>query len=604
MCTAVPDRLEAQEPPLSDFRTLCDAFQATAAVEPAQVALRNADGSVEITWREYAERVRRLAAGLAALGVRRGDTVGLMMTNRPEFHLCDTAAFHLGATPFSVYNTSAPVQLAYLFENAGNRVVIVEEQFLERVRAASELPETVVCVDAAPEGAIGLEELEAGGPPDLLDFETAWRSVAPDDVLTLIYTSGTTGPPKGVEITHANMLAQCRAASAVLPVRRGARLTSYLPSAHIADRWFSHYNSIVFGIQVTCVPDPRQVAAVLPQLKPTIWGGVPRVFEKMKAAFEASVGADPDERRRAAVLTAIDTGIRKVRLEQAGQPVPAELAAAHAVVEEQVLSRLRARMGLDEAEWIIAGAAPLSRDVHEFLLGLGLPVTEIYGMSECSCLVTANAAAEARVGSVGRALPGLEISLADDGEMLVRGPTIMRGYRGQPDKTAEAVRADGWLRTGDIATIDDDGFIRIVDRKKEIIINAAGKNMSPANIEGELKSASPLIGQAVVIGDRRPYCVALIVLDPDGAAVYARSHGLADDGVSTVAADAGARAAIEAAVERANERLSRVERIKRFALLTEEWLPGGDELTPTMKLKRTPIAEKHRDLIERLYSHG
>jgi long-chain acyl-CoA synthetase len=601
--TVISDRLRSQKSP-AGLRTLCDAFAATAAVAPEQVALRNADGSVEITWRRYAERVRAIAAGLAALGVRPGDTVGLMMTNRPEFHLCDTAVFHLGATPFSIYNTSAPAQLAHLFANADNRVVIAEEQFLARVRATChdcERPATFVCVDATPEGAVGLDELESSRAPDF-DFEAAWRAVEPGDVLTLIYTSGTTGPPKGVEITHANMLAQCRAVDSVLPVRRGARTTSYLPSAHIADRWFAQYNSIISGVQVTCVSDPRQIAAALPAVKPTIWGGVPRVLEKLKAGIEAAIGADPDEDRRAATLAAVDIGIRKVRCEQAGEPVPAQLAAAHAVAEEQVLARLRARIGLDEAEWIIAGAAPLSRDVHEFMLGIGLPITEIYGMSECSCLVTANPPSETRVGSVGRALPGLDVSLAEDGELLVRGPTVMRGYRRRPDLTAETIRADGWLRTGDIASIDDEGYVRIVDRKKELIINAAGKNMSPANIEGELKAASPLIGQAVVIGDRRPYCVALIVLDPDACAAYARSHGLADDSVSAVAADPGACSAVEEAVAQANERLSRVERIKRSALLTEEWVPGGDELTPTMKLKRKPIAEKYGDLIESLYA--
>ncbi len=561
--------------------TMCEAFQATAAVEPDAVALRNGDGSVELSWRQYSDQVRGGAAGLAALGVSRGDTIGLMMGNRPEFHIVDTAAFHLGAIPFSIYNTLPPAQIAYLLENAGTRVVIAEEQYVATVREAGGDAIQIVPVET-------LVEL-AGNDRAGSDFEAAWRAVEPDDVLTLIYTSGTTGPPKGVEITHANMLAQCRAVAAVLPIRRGARITSYLPSAHIADRWSSHYNSIVFGVEITDVADARQVGAVLPAMRPTIWGAVPRVVEKLKAALEAAVAADPDEGRREVTQAAIRAGIEKVKLEQAGEPVPEELAAAHAVAEEQVLSKLRAKLGLDQAEWVLVGAAPLSRDVQEFLLGIGLPLAELYGMSECSCCVTACHPSEAKIGSVGRALPGVELSLAADGELLVRGPTITRGYRAMPEKTAEAIDAAGWLHTGDIATIDDDGFVRIVDRKKELIINAAGKNMSPANIEGELKSASPLIGQVCVVGDGQPYNVALIVVDPDAAA------GRAAD-------DPAVRHQIEQAVARANERLARVEQIKRFEVLQDEWLPGGDELTPTMKLKRRPIAQKYFDVIERLYA--
>ena len=498
--------------------TLCAAFQATAARHAGTVALRTADGSVEITFAEYAARVRRIAAGVSALGVRRGDTVALLMSNRPEFHLCDTAAIHLGATPFSIYNTLAPEQIAHLFANSGNRVVIAERAHLDRVRAArGDRPEPshLVSVDGPAPGAIGLEELEEMGDPSF-DLDAAWRAVEPDDVLTLIYTSGTTGPPKGVEITHANMLAECRAVAEVLPIRPGARITSYLPSAHIADRWSAHYNQMVFGVQVTCVADPRTVAAVLPELRPTVWGAVPRVVEKLKSALEAAIAADPDEKRRAATRAAVDLGIHRVRLEQAGEPVPDEVARQHAAADAQVLSRLRARIGLDLAEWILVGAAPLSRNVHEFLLGLGLPVAELYGITECSCVVTACHPREARIGSVGRALPGVEVRCAEDGELLVRGPVVMRGYRGRPDQSTEAIDGDGWLHTGDIATIGGDGHVRIVDRKKELIINAAGKNMSPANIEQQLKAASPLIGQCMVIGDARPYNVALLVLDATG----------------------------------------------------------------------------------------
>ncbi len=583
--------------------TLCEAFQATVALYADRIALRTPDGSMALTFAEYAERVRRIAAGLAALGVKRGDTVALLMRNRPEFHLCDTAAVHLGATPFSIYNTSPPEQISYLFSNAGNRVVIAEREFLERIRAArgdrSE-PGHLICVDRPAAGAITLAELEERGNPDF-DFEAAWRAVEPGDVLTLIYTSGTTGPPKGVEITHANMLAECRAVAEVLPILPGDRTTSYLPSAHIADRWSSHYNQMTLGIEVTTVSDPRAVAQALPALRPTIWGTVPRVLEKLKAALEAAFASDPDEQRRGATRAAIDAGIEKARWERAGESISEELARRCAAAEE-MLSKLRSRIGLDEARWILVGAAPLSRDVHEFFLGIGLPVTELYGMSECSCVVTASHPRDCKVGSVGRALPGVELELAEDGELLVRGPIVMRGYRGQPDKTAETIGKEGWLRTGDIATIDGDGYVRIVDRKKELIINAAGKNMSPANIEQQVKAASPLIGQVAVIGDGRPYNVALVVLDPDMAASHARARGLPDSSVQAVASDDGVRRAIAEAIKQANEKLARVEQIKRFELLAEEWLPGGDELTPTMKLKRKPIAEKYRETIERLYA--
>jgi long-subunit acyl-CoA synthetase (AMP-forming) len=603
--STVPAR-PAQPDATSQFATLCDAFQATACVDPKAVALRNLDGSIEFTWREYARRVRTIAAGLAVSGVRRGDTVALMLTNRPEFHLCDTAVFHLGATPFSIYNTSAPEQIAYLCANAGNRVVIAERQFLDRVRAACgdrAEPHLLVSVDGPGDEAVTLEQLEALAEPGF-DFERAWREVQPDDVLTLIYTSGTTGPPKGVEITHANMLAQWSATSSVLPLQRGDRITSYLPAAHIGDRCFSHYSSAIFGVQITSIADLKNVGSALPELRPTVWGAVPRVLEKLKAGLESAITAEPNGRLRDELQDAIELGIAKVRLEQAGKAIPHDLAVAHRHADHAVLSRLRAKLGLDEARWIATAAAPLSREVHEFLLGLGLPVTEIYGMSECSCVVTGSSPSDARVGAVGRALPGIDVTLAADGELLVRGATIMRGYRGEPEKTADTIDSGGWLHTGDIATIDGDGYVRIVDRKKELIINAAGKNMSPANIENELKASSPLIGQVAVIGDSRPYNVALIVLDPDAAAAFATAHGLEEGAIDAIVQDPRARTIVERAVAAANARLSRAEQIKRYVLLSEDWPAGGDELTPTMKLRRKPISEKYAAVIERLYDNS
>lgn len=548
--------------------TLCAAFQMTADAHPDAPALRAFGSDDVITWGEYADRVRRIAEGLHVLGVRRGDTVGLMMVNRPEFHLVDTAAMHLGATPFSIYNTSSPEQAAYLFGNADNRVVVCERAFLPTIEAASEdaAIEHVVVVDAeddvrATSTLAEVEQMTSDG----FDFEDAWRAVQPDDVLTLIYTSGTTGPPKGVQLTHASMLAQLRGVEEVLPSAPGDRGVSFLPSAHVADRWSSHYTPMTTGAFTTSVADPTQVVAALPQVRPTVWGAVPRVWEKIMAALQARGIEDP------------------------------------AAVPEEVRAGVRAKLGLDQVRHLVSGAAPIPIEVLEYFQALGLPICELWGMSEISCCGTINPIDAIRPGTVGKAIPGLEVRLADDGELLVRGEQVMKGYRDEPARTAEAIDDDGWLHTGDVATIDDDGYVTLVDRKKELIINAAGKNMSPANIEAALKGASPMIGQAICIGDGRRYNVALLVLDPDASAAFAERVGASPDPAELRERD-DVQAMVAAAVEEANSRLSRVEQIKAHEILDTDWEPGGDELTPTMKLRRRPIETKYADRIDALYA--
>ncbi|MGH2903615.1 MAG: AMP-dependent synthetase/ligase [Solirubrobacteraceae bacterium] len=599
--------------------TLCGAFQRTAGERAGKVALRTLGGGVSIAWAQYAQRVQSIAEGLAALGVDRGETVGIMLVNRPEFNLLDTAALHLGATPFSIYNTSSAEQIAYIFANAGNRVLVSERQFLPAIAAAGvDAIEHVVCVDA-PSGGVELSEdgfhglsgrvltlaeLESLQAPGGFDFETSWRSVRGDELATLCYTSGTTGPPKGVELTHANVLAMSRAAEAVVAPDPDGRIISYLPHAHMADRGTTHYVSIIHGTELTALADVRQIAAALLEVRPTRFLSVPRVWEKMKASLEAAIAAEPDLERRQAVQWAIDMGLARVRAEQAGEPLSAELLADCERADELVLSKLRERLGLDQASSLGVGAAPTPLDVLEFFHAVGLPLCEGWGMSELTCVGTGNRPDAVKLGTVGPPVPGVEVLIAEDGELLCRGELVMRGYRSDPERTAEAIDSDGWLHTGDIATIDSDGYVKIIDRKKELIINAAGKNMSPANIESHIKSASPLIGQAIAIGDRRPYNVALLVLDPDGAGVWAAEHGLADATPATLAEDPGVGAEIARAVEQANTHLSRVEQIKRFAVLPCDWLPGGDELTPTMKLKRKPIAQKYATEIETLYADG
>ena len=582
--------------------TLCEAFARTVARYPQQVALRTQGGAVRFTWREYADRVREIAAGLAGLGVRGGDTVALMMTNRPEFHLVDTAVFHLGAVPFSIYNTFAPEQITHVLGNAGSRVVVCEQQFAALLLAVRDgtAVQYVVCVDGGPEGTVTLEELAAGGDT-AFGFEACWRAVEPGDVLTLIYTSGTTGPPKGVEITHAQMLADLAAMNEVAPARAGDRLISYLPMAHAAERWGTHYAAMFSGLQVTPLADARALPGALNDVRPTIFGGVPRVWEKLKAGIETIVAYEPDQAKRQAMQQALEIGRQHAQAAQAGH-VPADLASAYRRADEQVLSKIRSAVGLDQVRLAICGAAPIAPEILEFMLGLGIPIIEAWGMSEATCIGTVNPPGAIRFGTVGKPIPGVEVKLAGDGELLVRGPMVMKGYRNEPEKTAEAIDPDGWLHTGDIATIDDDGYVRIIDRKKDLIINAAGKNMSPANIETAVLAASPLIGQVVAIGDRRPHVVALIALDPDAAAAFAAHHGASDTSAAALASHPAVNAAIDTAVQAGNGKLSRVEQIKRFTVVPTFWEPGSDELTPTMKLKRRPIAAKYADVIESMYT--
>jgi long-chain acyl-CoA synthetase len=362
---------------------------------------------------------------------------------------------------------------------------------------------------------------------------------------------------------------------------------SYLPMAHIAERNISQYLPMACAMSVTCCPDPRQVVAYLPEVHPSWFFGVPRIWEKLKAGLEAMMAGEPDEARRQAMQWALAVGLRKVAAEQADEPVPEELHQEYAKADELVLSKLRERLGLDELDSCNVGAAPTPREVIAFFHALGIPLAELWGMSETTGAGACNPPGRVRIGTVGPPAPDCEIKLAEDGEVLIRGPGVTPGYRNQPEQTSEAIDGDGWLHTGDIGEFDDEGYLRIVDRKKELIINASGKNMSPANIEAEIKSSSPLIGQAVAIGDGRPYNVALIVLDPDVRPGY--------DSREKVEAE------VEAGVRRANERLSRVEQIKNYKVLEEDWEPGGEELTPTMKLKRKPIAEKYAGEIEALY---
>jgi long-subunit acyl-CoA synthetase (AMP-forming) len=586
----------------SEAPTVAEAFRRTVAATPDRVAVRTLDDAVSLTWAALAQRVDAVAGGLAKLGVRRGDTVALMIGNRPEFHLVDLAATTIGATPFSIYQTLPPEQIAYVVGDAGARLAIAEPALLPNLLAARrELPglEHVVVIGPGEAGTIPLGEIEGSNPS--FDVEAAWRAVTPEDVLTLIYTSGTTGPPKGVQLVHRNIMATARVLRQVISVPEGGRVISWLPSAHIAERAAHHYLPLIFGLTITTCPNPKELLTYLAAVRPHWFFAVPRIWEKMKAGLEARLAGLPDE-QRGRVEAAFAASLEKVRLEQAGSPVPEALTAQVTQADANIFAMLRSMLGLDEAVSVNVGAAPTPREVLEFFHALGIRVGELWGMSETTGAGTVNPPERMKLGTVGKPVPGVEIKLAADGEVLIRGDVVMIGYRNMPEKTAEVLDFDGWLATGDVGEIDADGYLRIIDRKKELIINSAGKNMSPANIESALKGASPLIGQVCVIGDARPYNTALVVLDPEYAATWAAQRGIADTVPADLARDARVRAAVQEAVNKANARLSRVEQIKQFHLVPGDWMPGGGELTPTMKLKRKPIAAKYAREIEAMYA--
>ncbi len=583
--------------------TVSGAFRDQVRARPDAVALRWKDGEGwgEWTWADYADRACRLAAALTAAGVRRGDRVVLMLRNRPEFHVADVAVLLVGATPISVYNSSSPEQVAYLVGHCGAAYAMVEDDdYLARFRAvADETPTLRGIAVVEPTTASGVStwgDLLAAAPVDL---DAAAAVAQPSDLATVIYTSGTTGPPKGVMLDHENIrwTVECLRRCLADVSTEGRRVVSYLPMAHIAERMTSHYQSIVLGYEITTCPEGGLIGQYLPQVRPEIFFAVPRVWEKMQAGIMAMVGADPARAEQLEAGLAI--GLRAADHRARDEALPADVAAAWEQADAGGMGLVRALLGLDACVTAVSGAAPLAVETLDFFRGLGIPISEIYGMSESSGPITWEPF-RIRAGMVGRAVPGCEVVLADDGEVLFRGGNVFRGYLDDPAKTAEALDADGWVHTGDIGRIDADGYLRIVDRKKELIITAGGKNLSPANLEAALRAES-LIGQACVIGDARPFVSALVVLDPEVAPVWAQQQGIEATSLMELADHPVVSEEVDRQVRHAMSSFNNAEAVKRVTILHEEWLPDSEELTPTMKLKRRGIHAKYSREIEAMY---
>ncbi|HTK66111.1 MAG TPA: AMP-binding protein [Pseudonocardia sp.] len=610
-------------------RTIAAAFAATARARPDQEAIRSFTTGATLTWASYADKACRVATALRGLGLRRGDRVALMMRNRPEFHYVDMGVMLAGGTAFSIYNSSAPAQIEYLLRHADARIAIVEDAgFAARVdEVRSSLPhlDHVFTVEDVA-GVPGISELLSAAP---LDLEAAAAEVRPDDLATIIYTSGTTGDPKGVMLNHVNLLGGIDGFEAVVgfPLT-GMRTVSGLPFAHIAERNATHYFHVCMGSHVTDCEDFNRFGEAIAAVHPEWLFGTPRLWEKFQAAIDTRASGALDV--AVALAGARDVGREVHKLRSAGAGLPDDLAKRWADARAEVLEPLLAPLGLDALRIANSGAAPMPHHTATFWVEVGVPLADVYGLSE----VAGTATVEPQrivIGTAGRALPGLELRLVDPdsgadvasqptgelrdpvgelrdavgelrdaaGEVLLRGPIVFTGYLDDPVRTAEVLDADGWFHTGDIGTVDADGYLRIVDRKKELIVTSGGKNIAPALIEAALKE-SPLIGLACAIGEGRPSMTALVMLDPEYAPAWARERGLPTE-LPSLAREPALLAEVDAAVARANERFNAVERVRRHTVVGDVWLPDTDVLTPTAKLKRRGVAARYAAEIDAMY---
>ena len=591
-------------------KTICTIFADAAGKWGDRPALRwknNGDWST-LTWRDYRAQVAAATLALRSLGFGAGQFGLIMARNVPEHVIADLGIVHAGGSAISVYNTLAPEQLEYVANHSEATVAFVEDEgFLQKflaIRSSTpHLRYLVLVRGTAPEGVMTWDELLARGrelyEADPRSFEHTWRAVGPEDTVSLIYTSGTTGPPKGVVYSHNNILWTLESVQRFWEIEPQT-LVSYLPLAHVAERFTSQWRGIHLGHEVWLCPDPNLLLPFLLEARPTFFVGVPRVWEKLMAGLRAGIAAEPEEAKRQRVQGALSASINAYRLRREGKEVPAEVAAA---VERAapLFTLLRSKVGLDRCTTAITSTAPCRPEVHEFWAALGMPLYEVWGMSELTGPATVVPMDDHQAPSIGKPMPGVEVRLGEDGELLVRGGNVMVGYYKEPGKTADIIDKDGWVHSGDIAEPGRNGQFKIVDRKKELIITSAGKNISPANLESLAKS-SPIIGQAVAVGDGRNFISVLVVLDPQVAPMWAKARGMEATSMAELSVDPSVVDEVRRALTEANSHLSRVEQFKRFTILPAEWSPESEELTPTMKLKRRVIHSKYQPQIEAMYA--
>jgi long-subunit acyl-CoA synthetase (AMP-forming) len=583
--------------------TVLEIFEATARAQADRPAMaRKRGGAWETTsWRGYRDAVRQAARALVATGVQPGQGVVILAFNRPEWFVANLATIAVGARPAGIYTNSTPEQCRYITEHAEAAVAFVENrESLERFQGAGGRPaglKAVVLMDgeAGPDVLAWGAFLARGDASHDAEVDRRVAAAKADDVATLIYTSGTTGTPKGVMLTQGNLSFIAQKARDILPVVGTDRLISYLPLSHIAEQVVSHLLSLATGACVHFAESLEKLPDNLREVRPHLFLGVPRVWEKVQAGIQAA-GAQASPLRRRIAAWARGVGLAGGYADQLGRPRP----WSYPLAERIVFSKVRRKLGFDEARMLVVSAAPIAKETLDFFQSLALPIMEVYGMSECTGPTTMSLPGRYRLGRAGYAIPGTELKVAEDGEILMRGPHVFKGYYKNEEATREALDAEGWIHSGDVGEIDAEGFVRVTDRKKELLITSGGKNIAPQHLEGRLKQIAA-VSQAVAIGDRRPYVVALLALDPGRAAAEAEKAGSPARTPEDAARCPKFRAYVEKQVEDVNQSLARYEQIKKVALLAKELSVETGELTPTLKLKRRVILERHRAAIDALY---
>jgi long-chain acyl-CoA synthetase len=587
----------------TNSKTVADLLPKAAEIYGPNVAVRYKEGDewLSKTFAEVREIVMPLGLGLVELGVQKGDRVSILGNTRPEWTYFDFAALSIGATVVPIYQTNSPEECRYVLENSDSKVVVVEDaEQLEKVRQVrDQLPqlEQIVMMTGSAEDALSMEDLAAKGSGDASRWEQLYEAVTPEDICTFIYTSGTTGPPKGCIISHGNYRAMLDMVKETSVIEEGDLTYLYLPLAH-SFALLIQLGSYDLGTAIAYWErDPLKILPNLAELKPSYFPSVPRIFEKIYTAATSAMEKEGGL-KKAIFDWSIGVGAKMRAAERSGRKPGFLLQRQYAFADKKVLSKIRGLFG-GNIRLAVSGAAPINPEILRFFDAAGVLVLEGWGMTETSTAATISSPEDFKVGTIGKPFPGCEVKIADDGEILVKGPNVFQGYHKNPEATAETI-VDGWLHTGDIGEVDSDGFIKITGRKKDIIITAGGKNITPANLEAEIKQ-HPLVSQCVVVGDRRPYLVALVTLDPEEAVKYAQENNLPDD-PAQLASNPDVKAAIEAHVEKINQNFARVEQVKKIAILPEDLSQESGELTPTLKVKRAVVAQKHEGAIEQLYA--